>query len=113
MGNRLIAMTKGVRKWKERDCFKQLQKYLNSDSTDRVCLVFGLRRTGKTTMLRQAVLKMTSEQIAKTAYIKAKATDTMAAMNRVLEKLLEQGIENVFIDEVTLIQLSVKIFSTL
>ena len=104
IGNRLIAMTKGVRNWKERDCFKQLQKYLNSDATDRVCLVFGLRRTGKTTMLRQAVLKMTSEEIAKTAYIKAKATDTMAAMNRDLEKLLELGYENVFIDEVTLME---------
>ena len=104
ISNRLIAMTKGVRNWKERDCFKQLQKYLNSDATDRVCLVFGLRRTGKTTMLRQAVLKMTSEQIAKTAYIKAKATDTMAAMNRDLEKLLELGYENVFIDEVTLME---------
>lgn len=104
IGNRLIAMTRGVRNWKERDCFKQLQKYLNSDATDRVCLVFGLRRTGKTTMLRQAVLKMTSEQIAKTAYIKAKATDTMAVMNRDLEKLLELGYENVFIDEVTLME---------
>ena len=104
IGNRLIAMTKGVRNWKERDCFKQLQQYLNSDATDRVCLVFGLRRTGKTTMLRQAVLKMTSEQIAKTAYIKTKGTDTMAAINRDLEKLLELGYENVFIDEVTLME---------
>ena len=104
IGNRLIAMTKGVRNWKERDCFKQLQKYLNSDTTDRVCLVFGLRRTGKTTLLRQAVLKMTSDQVAKTAYIKAKGTDTMAAMNRDLEKLLELGYENVFIDEVTLME---------
>ena len=104
VGNRLIAMTKGVRNWKERDCFKQLQKYLNSDATDRVCLVFGLRRTGKTTMLRQAVLKMTTEQASKTAYIKAKGTDTMAAMNRDLEKLLELGYENVFIDEVTLME---------
>ena len=104
IGNRLLAMTKGVRNWKERDCFKQLQKYLNSDSTDRVCLVFGLRRTGKTTMLRQAVLKMTTEQASKTAYIKAKGTDTMAAMNRDLEKLLELGYENVFIDEVTLMK---------
>ena len=102
IGNRLLAMTKGVRNLKERDCFKQLQKYLNSDATDRVCLVFGLRRTGKTTMLRQAVLKMTTEQASKTAYIKAKGTDTMAAMNRDLEKLLELGYENVFIDEVTL-----------
>ena len=102
--NRLLAMTKGVRNMKERDCFKQLQKYLNSDATDRVCLVFGLRRTGKTTMLRQAVLKMTTEQASKTAYIKAKGTDTMAAMNRDLEKLLELGYENVFIDEVTLME---------
>ena len=102
IGNRLLAMTKGVRNLKERDCFKQLQKYLNSDATDRVCLVFGLHRTGKTTMLRQAVLKMTTEQASKTAYIKAKGTDTMAAMNRDLEKLLELGYENVFIDEVTL-----------
>ena len=102
IGNRLLAMTKGVRNLKERDCFKQLQKYLNSDATDRVCLVFGLRRTGKTTMLRHAVLKMTTEQASKTAYIKAKGTDTMAAMNRDLEKLLELGYENVFIDEVTL-----------
>ena len=101
-GQRLLAMTKGVKKWQERDCFQQLQQYLESDETDRVCLVFGLRRTGKTTMLRQAVLKMTSEQASKTAYIKAKATDTMASMNRDLEKLLEQGYENVFIDEVTL-----------
>ena len=104
IGNRLLAMTKGVRNLKKRDCFKQLQKYLNSDATDRVCLVFGLRRTGKTTMLRQAVLKMTTEQASKTAYIKAKGTDTMAAMNRDLEKLLELGYENVFIDEVTLME---------
>ena len=104
IGNRLIAMTKGVRNWKERDCFKQLQKYLNSDATDRVCLIFGLRRTGKTTMLRQAVLKMTPDQAEKTAYIKAKGTDTMAAINRDLEKLLELGYENVFIDEVTLME---------
>ena len=102
VGEQLLAMTKGVRNWNERDCFQQLLKFLNGDVTDRVCLVFGLRRTGKTTMLRQAVLKMTSDQAAKTAYIKAKGTDTMAAINRDLAKLLEQGYENVFIDEVTL-----------
>lgn len=104
IGNRLIAMTKGVRNWKERGCFKQLQKYLSSDTTDRICLVFGLRRTGKTTMLRQAVLKMAPDQAAKTAYMKAKGNDTMAAINRDLEKLQELGYENVFIDEVTLME---------
>lgn len=104
VGKRLWAMTKGVKNWKERDCFKLLQNYLNSDETDRVCLIFGLRRTGKTTMLRQAVLKMTEEQASKTAYIKVKSTDTVAAVNHDLEKLQELGYENIFIDEVTLME---------
>ena len=29
IGKRLLAMTRGVRNWQERDCFKQLQKYLS------------------------------------------------------------------------------------
>lgn len=101
-GRGLHLMTKGVRKWQRRDCFSQLMNYINSDETDRVCLVFGLRRTGKTTMLRQAVLEMTEEQFSKTAYIKARSSDTMAAMNRDLSRLLDLGFEYVFIDEVTL-----------
>lgn len=101
-GERLLAMTKGIQNWQKRDCFKQLQNYLYSNSTDRICLIFGLRRTGKTTMLRQAVLNMPPSKASKTAYIKAKTTDTMASMNRDLDRLLEYGYENVFIDEVTL-----------
>lgn len=102
-GERLLAMTKGVKDWEKRNCFKQLQAYLNSGDTDRVCLVFGLRRTGKTTMLRQAVLEMSPLQTMKSAYIKAKGTDTMAAMNRDLGKLFDLGYEYIFIDEVTLL----------
>lgn len=103
-GKRLFTMAAGVRTLKARDCFNQLLSYLDSDATDRVCLVFGLRRTGKTTLLRQAVLNMSPEQASKTAYVKAKSTDTMAAMNRDLEKLQELGYENIFIDEVTLME---------
>ena len=103
-GRALRAMTKGVRAWEKRDCFHQLWSYLNSDETDRVCLVYGLRRTGKTTMLRQAVLEMTESQFARAAYIKAKSSDTMAAMNRDLSRLFELGYEYIFIDEVTLME---------
>lgn len=102
MGRGLQAMTRGVRNWQKRDCFEKLQTYLNSDETDRVCLIFGLRRTGKTTLLRQAILEMTEEQFEKTVYIKAKSSDTMASMNRDLSKLFDLGYEYIFIDEVTL-----------
>lgn len=103
-GRGLRAMTKGIRTWEKRDCFQQLWRYLNSEQTDRVCLVYGLRRTGKTTMFRQAILEMTENQFARAVYIKAKSSDTMAAINRDLSKLFELGYEYVFIDEVTLME---------
>ena len=101
-GRGLRAMTKGVRNWQKRDCFEQLKTYLNSEETDRVCLVYGLRRTGKTTILRQALLEMTDDQLSKAAYIKVRNTTTMAEMNRDLGRLFDLGYEYIFIDEVTL-----------
>lgn len=102
IGRGLYAMTEGIRDWEKRDCFEQLQKYINGSGYDRVCLLYGLRRTGKTTMLRQALLEMSEEQLGKAVYIKARSMDTMAAMNRDLKKLQELGYKYVFIDEVTL-----------
>lgn len=103
-GDALLAMTESVKGWEKRDCYKQLIAYLESSETDRVCLVYGLRRTGKTTMIRQAIAELSERQSAKAAYIKARAVDTMAAMNRDLNKLFKSGYRYVFIDEVTLMQ---------
>lgn len=103
LGHGLTDLTKGISGLEKRDCFEQLMKYINSNETDRVCLVYGLRRTGKTTMLRQALLEITDEQFKKAAYIKAKGSNTMASMNRDLKKLYEMGYKYIFIDEVTLL----------
>ena len=83
---------------------RQLVDYLYSGESDRVCLVFGLRRTGKTTMLRQAIARMNKEDLSRTTYIKARRSDTMAMMNRDLKKLFDAGFRYVFIDEVTLMR---------
>lgn len=104
IGKGLAAMSQGVKDWGLRDCFGQLEDYLYSNESDRVCLVFGLRRTGKTTMLRQAIERMTKENFSRTAYIKARRSDTMAMMNRDLKKLFDAGFRYVFIDEVTLMR---------
>ena len=71
---------------------------------DRVCLVYGLRRTGKTTMLRQAIADLSEEKFAKCAYIKARTSDTMADINHDLKALYALGYKYIFIDEVTLMQ---------
>ena len=87
----------------KRDCFTQIQKYLYRYTLDKVCLVYGLRRTGKTTMLRQCFYEMKEGDFKRSVYIKATVTDTMAALNKDLKQLRELGIKYVFIDEVTLI----------
>ena len=101
-GSNLYAMTVSVREWEKRACFEKLLKYINGTVYDRVCLIYGLRRTGKTTMIRQALCEMNEEQLGKAVYIKARSVDTMVAMNRDLQKLQELGYEYIFIDEVTL-----------
>ena len=83
-GPALLAMAEGVRGWQKRDCYGQLDAYLYSKEYDRVCLLFGLRRTGKTTLLRQAVLEMTPVNAARTAYINATVLETMGEVNGVM-----------------------------
>ena len=86
--------------WKRRDCYRVLQEYLCGDD-DRVCILYGLRRTGKTTMIRQAIIDMTSEEVGRTAYVTVKCGSTMADLSDDIRRLRSEGIRTLFIDEVT------------
>lgn len=103
-GNNLIRMVKKVKGLEKRDVFKQITKYLYGNDQTRVCAVYGLRRTGKTTMLFQAIADMSDENFKKSAYIKIRTTDQMDMVIRDLEKLNNEGYEYIFIDEVTLMK---------
>lgn len=92
IGKELTALSQGVKDWGLRDCFGQLEDYLYSRESDRVCLAFGLLQTGKSTMLRQAIARMNKEDLSRTAYIKARRSDTTAMMNRDLKKLFDAGL---------------------
>lgn len=103
-GDDLATTVASVKKWRRRTCFDTLTKYLDAPVADRVCLVYGLRRTGKTTMLRQAIADLSEEKFTKCAYIKARTSDTMADINHDLKALYALGYKYIFIDEVTLMQ---------
>ncbi len=103
VGEALLAMTENIKGESTRQCYEQLVNYLKGEGGDRVCLISGLRRTGKTTMIRQALRDMTLEEIRKAAYIKATAADTMTVLSEDLRLLAQAGYRYVFIDEVTLI----------
>ncbi len=104
IGDALVAMTENLRENGKRLCYHKLHSYLHGTigNDGRVCLITGLRRTGKTTMIRQALRDMTPEQIGKAVYIKVTAADTMELLNRDLKALYELGYRYAFIDEVTL-----------
>lgn len=102
VGDALARMVKRVANWERRDDYQKLQEYLYSENNDRVCVVFGLRRTGKSTMLRQAISDMREEDRRRAAYIKLQSSDTMAKVDNDMKILSRSGYKYVFIDEATL-----------
>ena len=103
-GESLRQFAAGVAGWEKRDALAGILKYLRGETIDRVMIVYGLRRTGKTTMLKQAILNLSPEEFAKAAYIKVSPTNEMAELGRDMDKLHRAGIKFVFIDEVTLMR---------
>ena len=104
IGANLLRMVKKVNGLEKRDIFRQIIKYLYGKDYTRVCAVYGLRRTGKTTMLFQAIADMSDEDFERCAYIKVRTTDQMDMVIHDLEKLNKEGFVYVFIDEVTLMK---------
>ncbi len=102
VGEELLVMASNIQSNRKRDCYRELSGYLSGDGGERVCIVCGLRRTGKTTMIRQAILDMEPEEAKRAAYIKTTAADNMEVMNRDLRRLNQRGYRYVFIDEITL-----------
>lgn len=102
IGEALTDSTRRVAKWERRDDYAKLQEYLYGENNDRVCVIFGLRRTGKSTMLRQAIWDMDEEARSKAAYIKLQSNDTMSKVDQDMRLLSEMGYKYIFIDEVTL-----------
>ena len=86
-----------------RECFHLLQDYIAGAFPDKVLILYGLRRTGKTTMMRQAISEMPDECLAKTAFIQVVPGVTLADINTDLKILASQGFQYIFIDEATLL----------
>ena len=110
---------KSVSSLNTRYLLNDLNKYLYSDLSvntpyyGKVCALYGLRRTGKTTMMLQSILGMTNEQFNKTAWIDVTEEDNMASLYLDLQKLNEQGYKYIFIDEITKVEQFVRVSSLL
>lgn len=101
-GEQLKTFALLVKSYKKRECYKDIADYIFGEHQDKVFVLYGLRRTGKTTLIRQVLLDMTPEQFDTAAFIQIKSKDTLADINADLQYLENQGYKYVFIDEVTL-----------
>ena len=99
-GAGLQALANSVAKYGKRDCFSTLQKFVAGSYDGKICILYGLRRTGKTTLLFQMLSEL---PIEKTAYIKVQTTDDMSRLTKDLKALYELGYRYAFIDEITLL----------
>ena len=103
-GEALRTFSSSVRRYRKRECFRQLHDYIYGELQDKVFILYGLRRTGKTTMIRQIFAGMSDAALSKAAFIQITARDTLADVNRDLKMLEAQGFRYVFLDEVTLME---------
>ena len=103
-GEALRTFSASVRRYRKRECFQRLHDYIYGEPQDKVFILYGLRRTGKTTMIRQIFVEMSDAELSKAAFIQITARDTLADVNRDLKAMEEQGFRYVFLDEVTLME---------
>ncbi len=103
IGKDLERFIKPVTKWAKRECYQQLRDYVYGDIHDRVYILYGLRRTGKTTLIRQLISEMDASMRSKAVFIQIQDSKTLDDVNQDLKVLEEKGYRYVFIDEVTLL----------
>ena len=93
-----------VKKYKKRECYSKLHEYIYGSHQDKVFVLYGLRRTGKTTLIRQIIADMSESDFKKAAFIQVKSSDDLSSLNKDIKYLEKQGYKYVFIDEVTLME---------
>lgn len=103
-GEALQRFIAPVKSFKKRDIYPALHDYVFGNISDRVFILYGLRRTGKTTMIRQVISEMTKEMFERTAFIQINSSNTLAGINRELRELEDLGYRYIFLDEVTLME---------
>ncbi|MBP3359274.1 MAG: AAA family ATPase [Clostridia bacterium] len=104
IGEQLKKYASPVKNYKKRECYSKLYEYIYGGHQDKVFVLYGLRRTGKTTLIRQIIADMTESDRQKSAFIQVKMQDDLAMLNKDLKYLERQGYKYVFIDEVTLME---------
>lgn len=103
-GKRLEVFLLGEGEKKKRKAlFAKLQDYLYGDYKGKVLILYGLRRSGKSTLIRQAISEMEEEDFFRTAFIQIYKGETLSSLFDQIKALQGLHYRYLFIDEVTLL----------
>ena len=112
-GEMLYKLGKPYRGYEKRFCYADIDDFLNNSYPGKVLALFGLRRTGKTTLMLQSINGFSMKQFGQTAYIKCNNGETVYQLLEDLKYLTNNGFNYIFIDEVTQLEDFVKLSSTI
>lgn len=90
--------------YKERFILKDLHKYVTAPNDKKVCCLYGLRRTGKTTMALQEIRNL--NDYSNTLFIGCSSDKTMWDLRTTIDAFLTDNpnCKYIFIDEITSLQ---------
>ena len=104
-GTKLYSLIANYPQYRRRYLFDDINHFLHdSEITGKVLALYGLRRTGKTTLIFQSIIDMELSEFAKTIYIKISNKDNFFSLKEDLDYLTTHGFKYIFIDEVTLLE---------
>lgn len=91
---------KNTEKFSERELVEDLWSFMSGEPVPKICVITGLRGTGKTTMMFQAMSKLADCDI-ESIYMSASPRTSYLEFLRKLTDVLNDGWRYVFIDEIT------------
>lgn len=101
-GEALRLVLQSVEGMRKRFCFDNMMDYLTATPRGKVFVLYGLRRTGKTTLMLQAIESL--GDLPSCAFVTCAKGATLVNLNHVLRELVEAGVKHIFLDEVTIIE---------
>ena len=104
IGKELLSLVSAVREYKKRNGYNDLNDYIYNNYNGKVFILYGIRRTGKTTLIHQLIADMKEEDFNKAAFIQITRKDNFADFNKDLKILQSNGYKYIFIDEITFME---------
>lgn len=93
---------RNIKDFRERYLVNDIVKFCNnhnSEENHKICIVHGLRRTGKTIAMLHTISRL--KNYSKSMYLSLNNSVSVSDLFQILNKLMDKGIKYVFLDEIS------------